>query len=55
MRWSQIAATWLILKSIELYHMEKAVGLAEEAIISKIYLIRGLKVMIDRDWRDSTV
>lgn len=29
--------------------MEKAVGLAEEAIISKIYLIRGLKVMIDRD------
>lgn len=29
--------------------MEKAIALAEEAIISKIYLIRGYKVMIDRD------
>ena len=29
--------------------MEKTVALAEEAIISKIYLIRGHKVMIDRD------
>ena len=29
--------------------MSKAVALAEEAIISKIYLIRGHKVMIDRD------
>jgi hypothetical protein len=29
--------------------MAKAIVLAEEAIISKIYLIRGQKVMIDRD------
>jgi len=27
----------------------KSIALAEEAIISKIYLIRGQKVMIDRD------
>jgi ORF6N domain len=29
--------------------MTKAITLAEEAIISKIYLIRGKKVMLDRD------
>ncbi|GGB22951.1 ORF6N domain-containing protein [Puia dinghuensis] len=29
--------------------MTKAIGLAEETIISKIYLIRGQKVMLDRD------
>jgi hypothetical protein len=29
--------------------MAKAIVLAEEAIISKIYLIRGKKVMLDRD------
>jgi hypothetical protein len=32
--------------------MAKAVALAEEAIISKIYLIREQKVMIDRDLAD---
>jgi hypothetical protein len=34
------------------YHMAKeikSIALAEDAIISKIYLIRGHKVMIDRD------
>lgn len=29
--------------------MAKAIALAEEAIISKIYFIRGRKVMVDRD------
>ena len=29
--------------------MAKAIAVAEEAIISKIYLIRGRKVMLDRD------
>jgi hypothetical protein len=29
--------------------MTKTIALAEEAIISKIYLIRGKKVMLDRD------
>jgi hypothetical protein len=29
--------------------MAKSIAIAEEATISKIYLVRGQKVMIDRD------
>jgi hypothetical protein len=29
--------------------MAKSIALPDEVVISKIYLIRGLKVMIDRD------
>ena len=35
--------------SIEMAEINHSVALAEEAIINKIYLIRGQKVMIDRD------
>jgi len=29
--------------------MNRITGLTEEAVVSKIYIIRGMKVMIDRD------
>jgi hypothetical protein len=45
-RWSQNATN---NKSIVMANLNQSIVIAEKAIISKIHLVRGQKVMIDRD------